>query len=36
MHDPEKVATIVSEWIAKAKNDLKAAEIGSNFFASGL
>jgi HEPN domain-containing protein len=25
MPDPEKVATVVSEWVAKAENDLKAA-----------
>ena len=25
MPDPEKVAAVVSEWIAKAENDLKAA-----------
>jgi HEPN domain-containing protein len=25
MPDPEKVATVVSEWVAKAENDLKTA-----------
>jgi HEPN domain-containing protein len=27
MPDPEKIATVVSEWVAKAENDLKAATI---------
>jgi hypothetical protein len=27
MPDPEKVATVVSEWVAKAENDLKTAYI---------
>lgn len=27
MPDPEKVATVVSEWVAKAENDLKAAAL---------